>query len=631
MHKPDRYRYRPIGGIPLSGGYSALMFPLKSPISIIAMLALSSQAGFAQEAIDDEIIITGTKIPTALEDAITAVSVITAEDIEIGQIRLLSDALTLTPGIQVNRSGSFGGVTSVSIRGLPSELTKLVVDGVEVNDPSTFENSFDLATFDTADIERVEILRGPQSTLYGSDAIGGVINVVTRTASEGLSGKAFVEGGSFGTIRGSATLRGGNDILSGAATFSGSHTDGISAADEDNGNSEDDAARYLTFSSKLRFTPVEDISFDTVFRYRDTRVEFDDFDFFLGPVDGDNVTKSEEWLGAVFLNIATFDEKLNHRLSVTYNKAEREDIATFAFDGEGERLSYEYQGDFKFDDRAVLLFGAERETDKSDVRLGFGASDEIHITSGYGLAQFQPLEWLELSFGLRHDANSRFGGETTASGGGAIQLPYGLRLRGSYQEGFRAPTTSELSFNADLRPERSTGWDIGLESDFERDDVRLSVTYFSQDVTDLISFDPFLFIPVNLQSYESEGVEVAVHFSLIESFSFDGAYTYTDARNISLESRALRQPKHRASFSANYKPIDRLQLSARLYFNGRELDFGQVDVDRFTTLSLAASYEISERLELFGRVENLTDKNYQDISGFGTPGASAYGGIRTRF
>jgi vitamin B12 transporter len=604
---------------------------VKLTLFSLSALAFSSQAGMAQEGVDDEIIITGTKIPTALEDAVTAVSVITADDIEIGQIRLLSDALILTPGVQVNRSGSFGGVTSVSIRGLPSELTKLVVDGVEVNDPSTFENSFDLATFDTADIERVEILRGPQSTLYGSDAIAGVINVVTRTASDGLSGKAYVEGGSFGTIRGSATVRGGNEILSGAATFSGAYTDGISAADKDNGNEENDAARYLKFSSKLHFAPVEDISLDGVLRYRDTRVEFDEFDFFLGPIDADNVTKTEEWLGAVFLNIGTLDGRLNHRLSVAYNKAEREDIATFAFDGEGERLSYEYQGDFKLNHKATLLFGAERETDKSQVFLGFGASDEIHITSGYGLAQVQPVEWLDLSFGLRHDANSRFGGETTASGGGAIHLPYNVKLRGSYQEGFRAPTTSELSFNSDLDPEKSTGWDIGLEMAFNRDDIRFAATYFSQGVTDLISFDPLLFIPVNLESYESEGVEVTASYSPVEELSFEGSYTYTDARNISLDSRALRQPKHRALLTINYRPIEKLQLSTRVYFNGRELDFGQVDVDRFTTVSFNASYGLSESVEIFGRVENLTDKNYQDIAGFGTPGASAYGGIRTRF
>jgi vitamin B12 transporter len=166
---------------------------------------------------------------------------------------------------------------------------------------------------------------------------------------------------------------------------------------------------------------------------------------------------------------------------------------------------------------------------------------------------------------------------------------------------------------------------------FNRDDIRFAATYFSQGVTDLISFDPLLFIPVNLESYESEGVEVTASYSPVEELSFEGSYTYTDARNISLDSRALRQPKHRALLTINYRPIEKLQLSTRVYFNGRELDFGQVDVDRFTTVSFNASYGLSESVEIFGRVENLTDKNYQDIAGFGTPGASAYGGIRTRF
>lgn len=601
----------------------------KYALSFTTALAIALPTIAQEDPGVEEFIITGTRIPTALEHAVTAVSLITAEDIEVGQFRLLSDALQLSPGVQVNRSGSFGSVTSVSIRGLPSELTKIVVDGVELNDPSSFENGFDFANLDTGDVERIEILRGAQSTLYGSDAIGGVINVVTRAPAQGLEGHGYVEGGSFGTVRGSASVRGGVEKLRAVATLSGARTSGISSADKANGNPERDGSRYINFSSKLRFEPVEGVSFDGILRYRDIKSEFDDVDFFLGPIDADNVTFSEELVGAGALTLET--GILSNRLSFAYNQIDRRDEATFPFDGQGERLTYEYQGTLKAVDYATLVFGAERESDTSLVREGFGASDEIHITSGFALAQVEPTYWLSLSFGLRHDANSRFGNETTANGGGVVRLPFDIRLRGSYQEGFRAPTTSELSFNPNLRSELSSGWDIGLEHNFWEERAQISVTYFHQSVIDLIAFDLATFNFVNLEAFESEGVEIASVVEVLESLSFKGAYTYTDAQNLTTDSRALRQPKNRASITVNYQPIDALTLSSGIYFNGRELDVGDAVLKRYTTLSLRASYRIEEHLEVFGRVENATDTDYQDIDGFGTPGASAYAGVRARF
>lgn len=596
-------------------------------VSTITLFATPvwGQAAFVP---DDEIIITGTRFPTTIDEAITAVSVITAEDIELGQFRLLSEALKQVPGVQITRSGSFGGVTTTSIRGLPSELTKVVIDGIDQNDPSTFENTSNIATVDTADIERIEILRGPQSTLYGSDAIGGVINIVTRPAQQGLEGRASIEAGSFGAVRGNATLRGGWETLSTATTISAGRIAGISSAEKANGNSERDGSRDLTVSSKVRITPFEDISLDGVFRYRDTRVEFDDFDFFLGPIDGDNVSNTQEIFSAAFLNIGQLESLFQHRLSFTYALTERQDLATFAFDGEGERLSYEYQAHYRPIQELELIAGAERQIDKSRVVLGFGTTDQITITSGFGLVQFEPLEWSHLSVGIRHDANSRFGGETTFSGGGWIRLSENAKLRGAYQEGFRAPTTNELAFNPILRPEKSTGWDISLEGGVWRDRITLIATYFRQDIKELISFDPFLFIPVNLESFQSQGVELAINAELFEGLDVKGAYTYTDAENVSQNSRALRQPRHRANLTLSYFPTDDWALSTNVFFNGREVDFGQIGVDAFVTLGLKASYRLNERWEIYGRIENATDSDYQDIAGFGTAGLSTFAGIR---
>ncbi len=585
------------------------------------------------EETEDRIIVTGTRIPTPLDQVGRSITVVTAAEIEQRQQRFVYDVLTAVPGLQVTRSGSFGALSSVSVRGLASDQTLVVQDGIVLNNPGSFGTPFNFANFDTSDVERIEVIRGAQSTLYGSDAIGGIINIVTKDGSEGLGGSGYLEAGSFGTFRGAATLRGGSETVSGRVTLAGTTTDGFSTADEANGNREDDGFRNVTLSAKGRYQPLEILSFDAVFRFQDSENEFDSFAFGIGPVDGDEIGETEEVTAGGFATLDTFGGRLKNRLSITYARNEQINLTDGAvsFDSTGTRLSYEYQGTAQLFDGLTAVFGAEYERQEAVTRTGFGGNQEIFQTSGYGLFQIQPLDGVSLTAGVRYDTSEDFGSATTVSGAGAIRIPLiDATLRGSYSEGFRAPSAGELGFNPDLQAEVSNGWDIGLERDFWRGRAQASVTWFDQRVEDLIAFDLAAFTFINVQTFETSGLEVAAAISPIEALTLDVSYTYLDAFNVSTTLAAGNQPDHRFNAEITLRPTAQWTLSAGIYFNGREPD-GAAALDSFTLLSLRASYALSENADLFARLENATDANYQDNAGFGTAPLNVAGGMRVRF
>lgn len=589
----------------------------------------------AEQAVDTlaPIIVTGTRFETPLDQVGRSVSVITAQDIELRQQRFVFDALGSVPGVQVIRSGSFGALSSVSLRGLPSGQTLVVQDGVVINDASSFANGFNFANFDTADIARIEVLRGAQSTLYGSDAIGGVINIVTKDGREGFGGEAFVEGGSFGTFRGAASLLGGNDLASGRVTVSGVTTSGFSTADEANGNTEDDGFDNITIASKGRFQPIESLVFDGVIRYQDSENEFDGFSFTDGAADADEINETEELTIAGFATHTAFGGRLENRLSVTHRSTDSLNISSgdVSFDAEGTRTSYEYQGTASPADWVTVIAGVEYDRQESEVAVGFGGNQEIDTTSVFGLVQIEPISFLTLNAGVRHDGSAAFSNETTFSISGVAKVPQtGTLLRGSYAEGFRAPTAGEFSFNSDLFAEFSDGWDIGIEQPILNDRARFSVTYFDQEIDDLIAFDLAEFTFVNIQEFASKGVEVALDARITDWLTVNAAYTYTDALNLSTEIAAGNQPEDKFALELGVTPTDRLSVSLGVTYNGEEED-GAVTLDDFVLVNLRANYAINEHFEVFTRIENLIDENYQDNFGFGTAPLSAFGGVRARF
>ncbi|MEO0400691.1 MAG: TonB-dependent receptor [Pseudomonadota bacterium] len=620
---------------------------------VLCLSPAIAQSTDTDDAASDVIIVTGTRFATPLDQVGQSVSVITAEDILARQQVQIFDALTLVPGVQTSRSGPIGTTSTVFLRGAPSNATLVVQDGVVLNNLAATSGGFDFSNFDTSDVERIEVIRGAQSTIYGSDAIGGVINIITKSGANGSGGSASIEGGSFGTFRGHATLRGGDERFNARATISGVNTDGFSARSS---NDETDGYENMTFSSRVAFKPTESLTFDGVIRYSDSETEFDGFPTVFA------VSNTEELNVAAFATHESFGGRFSNRFGVTYSTLDSVNLqdegapdgdgvpSNITFVQDGERLSYEYQGALEATDWLDVVIGAEHEESEANVPVAFVSfSENVDQTSGYGLARIQPTNWIDLTVGVRHDANSEFGGSTTANGAGNFRIDQtGTILRASYSEGFRAPSPGQLGANSNnlgailaadldpaLVPETSTGWDIGVQQTLPIANAVFGVTYFQSDIENLIAFEfigpnsaPAFF---NLEEVDIEGVEVTLSASPVEGVQLEANYTYLEAIDAATGVQLDNRPENRATVDIIWAATPELNLGAQVIYNGAETESFGSPLDSFVLLNLRTEYALNNGFTLFARVDNVTDTDYIDNSGFNTAPLSAFGGVRAQF
>ena len=585
----------------------------------------------------EQMVVTATRNPLPRAAVGSSISVITAEDIELRQYQFAFEALRALPGVSVNQNGAFGGQTSVRIRGTDSEQTLVLIDGVVVNDPASPGAGFNFATLDPNDIERIEVLRGAQSTLYGSDAIGGVVNVITKRGQDAFGVSAFAEGGSFATVRGGATVSGAVDAFDYRVSASGLRTDGISAADASDGNTEDDGFENVTLSGNVGLKLGRHVRLSAFGRYADSENEFDGFSSETGVIDGDRVGLTDELVLRGMAEVSLFDGRFTNSFTAGFSNIERENFTDGAssFEADGERLSLEYKGDVRVRDWLIITAGAETE----ETRILTATTDEdVTIDSFYGLVQVGPVSGLSVSAGVRHDDHETFGGVTSFRFTGAYRVPItDTVLRGSWGEGFKAPTPFQLSFvnfitdtpNPDLRPERSDGWDVGVEQNLLDDRLTVQATFFRNEITDLIEFLSEIGGYQNRDSVSTEGVELAIGATPVDWLTVDASYSFIDAADRLTGERLVRVPKNSASVAVTARPIAGLTVGTDITVNGDERD-DRGSVDGWVRVNLRASYALSDGIELFGRIENLLDEDYQEIFGFGTPGISGFGGVRVR-
>ncbi len=579
----------------------------------------------------DEIIVEGLRLPTPIGETGTSVSVITAEDIELRAYQFAVDALASAPGVTVNQNGSYGGLATVRIRGASSDQTLVLLDGVPLGDPTAVGGGYDFSLLDPANIERIEILKGPQSTLWGSDAIGGVVNIITKRAENGLGARAFAEGGSFATFRGGATVYGGDDGGDFVLNASGITSEGISKADEADGNTERDGYDGLTFSGRGGVN-IGAVRLEARAQYQEGETEIDGFpppNFSLA--DTDDFSETEQWTASTRLLAPLFDDTLQNEAFVGYTDVKRTgEFGGFLAEDAGNRLILRYQGLAELGARNRVAFGAEREETEAN-------GDETSINALFALYEVKPIiDRLTLNAGVRYDDHSTFGDEVTARAAASFAITDYLALRGSWGEGFKAPTIFQLtqSFgvlppNADLQPETSEAFDVGLDFRTLDDRANLSVTYFNRDTDNLIIFAPN-FRYENLERTEAQGVEAEAAFAFNESLSLNAGYAYIDAIDATTGDRQIRTPRHSGEAALIYRngPANG---AVTLRYNGDETEglFGS-DVESWIRIDVSGSYAVNDSIELYGRVENLLDEDYQQISGYGTPGLSAYGGVRVR-
>lgn len=614
-----------------------------------------------------ETVVTATRYPVAVETLGSSVTVITREQLQQKQTRFIADVLRDVPGVAVNRVGTFGNPTEVRIRGAEGNQTLVILDGVKMNDPAA-GGGFDFSTLLASDIERIEVLRGPQGTLYGSNTIGGVINIITKQGEAGLRGNARVEGGSFGTFDGEAGISGGNDVLNGALGLSGLRTDGINISrfgDEADGHSN------ITVNGRGGFNPLENLEIQTSFRYADTNTEFDAFGAetlpgtsIIIPNDDDQETNLTNLSGRVQGELTLFEGKWNHIVGFsglkTTNDFLEDGVKTFFFDG--NKTIIDYQSSVFLETPSIaaathdLTFLIEHQNeDGENVQGGLPAI----VTTGF-VGEYRLGLWdrLFLTGGARYDDNDRFANFTSPRVTGAyLHRQTGTRLHGSWGKGIQNPTLTELfgvfdTFigNPDLKPENSTGWDVGIEQTFLGGRVTGDVSYFNNRIQDFISFE---FVPALGRSRPSnlsgttqiQGVEVSLAATLIDNLVFTGTYTYTDGEDPD-GAQLVRRPKHIASVAFNYDFLantrggNRANLNLAIRYNGQQQDDiylapnfepQRAKLDSYTLVNLAGSYELAQGIALIARIENLLDEQYEEAFGFRSPGIGVFGGLRASY
>lgn len=621
-------------------------------------VGLPAAAAASEVRLLPDVVVTASRTPQPSDEVGSAVTVITGEELRQKQTRVLSDALREVPGVAVSRSGPTGSLTQARIRGAEANHTLVLLDGIEINDPSG-ASEFDLSTLLVEDIERIEVLRGPQSALYGSEAIGGVINIVTRKGQGPATVNVRGEAGSFGTVNGALGLAGGLQDFDYALSVSRFETDGVSSAPENQGNGEDDGFRSLSGNAKFGWRPTEFLEFEVFGHAADSSVESDPQPAVAGivrVVDGDVVTKSVQAFGRAQGKLFLFDGAWEQIVAADYAQDDQETFTngakSFVAIGEKQRLTYQSNFFLETPEIAgashVFTVLAEREYEAQTTRSAFGNSDLDIVNHGFvGEYRVGLLDRFFLSVSARYDDNDIFDDATTFRGTASYAVKEtGTRLHGSYGEGVKNPTLFELfgfgpNFvpNPNLNPESSVGWDAGVEQTFFDGRLVADVTYFENRIEDLIQGAGLTAVNLAGES-EIRGIEVSARALLTPATVLAGQFTWTDAEDAA-GAPLIRRPEVTASLNFNHRFLDdRASIDVGVDYHGdqKDIEFSNffinqrlATLDSYTLVNVGAAYEFADGVEVFGRVENLLDEEYEDVFGFANPGIGAFVGVRARF
>lgn len=580
------------------------------------------------------ILVTANRTPTESSEIGSSATVITQETIERKKHRSVLEVLRAVPGLEVSQIGGPGRTTGVLMRGNESDHTLVLIDGVRVNDNTS--GQFDFANLKTDNIERIEIIRGPQSVLYGAEAIGGVIHIITKTGRKGVHASASAEGGSHGTQGYRASVDFGNDIARNSTSLSYLRTDGISAAASNRGNEEEDFYDSINFSSRSSLFFLEDGQADLSVGYTSSTTELDGFDFETGPVDDPNAEQDTDTLTASLSVEKPLNDWLTPRIEVGFfdndTQGKDPDTSFNNFTIDSQTLTTTAQVDLF----PEFLGGPTSLGYVFESREGVnpGNYDETReVNSLFLQKRFSVDEWIFLTTGVRYDEDSEFGSEVTYRATMAVLLKdSGSRVHSSYGTGFKPPSFNELYFpnfgNPDLDAETSWGYDVGIEQVLLEDLAALDVTFFHNNVDDLISFDSTTFLAANIDEAEALGVESVLSLEPLEILIADLSYTYTDSENKETGAILPRRPRHRASIDLHFALDERSDITfSGLLVNSRR-DSDGVRMDNYQRFDLTAGYRLSEHLKPYVRIENLFDESYEEIPGYGTLGFSVFAGIQ---
>ncbi len=620
-------------------------------LAVLLMMTATAPA-LAQEittADEETFVVTSHRRDVPLRQVGTSISIVTAEELQAQGIVYVEDALRRLPGVTVSASGGPGGLSTVRLRGEEGYRTLVLIDGIRVSDPVGPQVAVNFTTLTVAALERIEVLRGPQALLYGADAIGGVINIITKRG-ETNTYAAAAETGSFGTHTLQGFVSGNSNGVDGAIGGSFTRTEGFSAKEGDPTLGDNDGYNNLTLHGVVGVDLGETTRIEFVGRYVDAAAQFDGFSF-----DPDRTLLTEEIAARVALtHSGAFG--LTHTLAYNFFQIRRNDLdggmPTLSFFGspvsqfDGDRHEVEYLGVLDPVNGHGLTFGAEYESSEITTDALSDSTSTLAV-----FAEWQ-AEWAANFFttvGGRFDAPEDFGDHVslraTAAFLPALFQDHETKLRASVGTGFRAPSLFEQATNAavflpELEEETAIGFDIGVEQDVLAGRGRVAVTYFDQRIENEIRFDNVFFsgyFQSNGTSH-SRGVEVEGEIQLLENLRLSSQYTFTDATVNSPDPEnglpRVRRPRHMTSTDLDFDALrGRLRLNLNLRTAAESEDgFREFrsDLDDYGVVGAAASFNIANGVALTARAVNIFDEDYQEVMGFQNTGRSAYVGVRVK-
>lgn len=602
-----------------------------------------------------DVLVTATKYPTEVQNISSSYSIIDKSLIQRSNSSTVLQLLREVPGISIAQQGGLGKLNSLFMRGANANHTLVLIDGVEVNDPSSPSNAFDLSNLQTANIERIEIVRGPQSPLYGSDALAGIINIFTEQGSDVNKISLQTEGGSNSYYKGSGLISGNYSLFNYSLNFARISTEGISAANAKYGNTERDGYTNNSFSSFLSAQLLDNLKFTINYRFTDTSTDLDQGTQFG---DDPNYTYDiEENIFNAAVNYDLFNNKWKQKLSGSVLRRISKSLDEPDDNNPGSstnftnatRTKFEWLNNLTFIPYNVITLGLETELEKANTEYismsewgpfeSVFPSQQMRTNSAFIQNQLILDGGFSAIAGIRFDDNEKFGSHSTYKLGTSFFYDKtNTKLKANYGTGFKAPSLFYLfdpAFgNPDLKPEENTGWDLGFEQYFFGSGFAFGATYFSMKFENMFGFDQN-FVTININEAETKGIESFITYQS-NNFYANLTYTYTDAVDLSnkSESKLIRRPKDKLTLSLSYNPIEKLNLNTSIRFIGEREDedfssfpSARVKLDSYTIVDFTVNYKLLWNLKLFGRVENLFDTDYEEVLFYGTPGRSFFAGL----
>ncbi len=610
----------------------------------------------------NDVVITATRTKANTIELANSISVIDSTQISNSNANNVFDLLKNETGISFTRQGGTGTLSNIFLRGANSSHTLVLIDGVEVNLTNDPSGVYDFSALPIDNIDRIEVLRGPQSTLYGSDALAGVINIITKKGNGAPKFSLLAEGGTYNTYKTQLGLTGSVQKLNYSVALSRTGSDGFSNASEKYGNKEKDGYTFNNLSSILGYNISENTEVNFYARFTKSKSDYDQF----GGAYGDDPTyvfNQEEFSVRGEGKLKLLDGNWNQKIGLSFIR----NVRKYSYDTssasiyyshslyDGRKYKLDWQNDFALDKNNLLTAGLEYESEETsseyyafnylllpDYASIFPKKDSRTL-GVYIQDNFQAGKRFFSTAGIRLDNHNQFGSQITYRVAPAFMIwETDTKFKATAGTGFKSPSLfylyDPIYGNKNLNPEKSIGFDFGIEQYLFKQGISLGATYFYNKFTDMFGFDYLTFKTININKAVTKGAEIYLHAKPFDQLELKVNYTYTDAKDMSPNSsdygnKLLRRPESKLGFYTSYSFIPKANINAEVIWVGvrEDIDFStfqRVDLKSYVLINLAAHYDVLKFLRLNFRVENLLDTDYEEVFGYGTAGLSFYGGIK---